>query len=155
MKLLIASILIVSALGGAVGKGGLHELPLPRETVQSGTVFELNVGLAPADARTCAALLADDGRTFCPTVGRRWELIEVERSRIIALANSVATVRPAKRCAPTHGFLFQTTRGPRVVDVSVPCHTLNGRTLSPGAEAELTTFLRGKGLIFGLPPGTR
>ncbi len=151
MPTVVTSILLVTALGS----GGLHELPLARDTVQSGTVFELNVGLVPGDARVCAALLADDGRTFCAAVGRRWELLDVERDRIIALANSAASARPAKRCAPTHAFLFQTTRGPRVIDVAVPCHALNGRALSPGAEAELVTFLRGKGLIFGLPPGTR
>jgi len=149
----VTLVFLAPLVAGAVGKSALHELPIERETVQSGTVFELNVGLAAGDPRTCAALLADDGRTFCPMVGRRWELGELDRGRMVALANSVKAARAARSCAPTHAFLFQTTRGPRVVDVSFACHSLNGRTLSPGAEAELTTFLRGKGLIFGLPSG--
>lgn len=151
MRLLLTSLLLI----GALSKSALHELPIERETVQSGTVFELNVGLPPGDARTCAALLADDGRTFCAMVGRRWELQDIDRNRMIALANSVKGARPARACAPTHSLLFQTTRGPRVVDVSFACHALNGRTMSPGTEAELATFLRGKGLIFGLPAGAR
>ena len=152
MKLLIASLLLLGALN-APSRSALHELPIERTTVQSGTVFELNVGLPPGDARTCRALLADDGRTFCPMVGRRWELGEIDRNRMLALANSAKGTRPGKGCAPTHAFLFQTTIGPRIVDVSFACHTLNGRAMSKGTEAELATFLRGKGLIFGLPPG--
>lgn len=151
MKLLVMSLLLWSA----VGKSALHELPIERETVQSGTVFELNVGLEPRDPRTCGALLGDDGRTFCPMVGRRWELLDVERNRVVALANSVKSARPARACAPSHSFLFQTTRGPRIVDVSFACHSINGRTMSKGTEAELTVFLRGKGLIFGLPKGVQ
>lgn len=149
MKLLVLSLLV----WGAVGKSAVHELPIERATVQSGTVFELNVGLPPGDARTCSALLADDGRTFCPMVGRRWELGDIDRNRMIALANSAKGSRGGRGCAPTHAFLFQTTIGPRIVDVSFACHTLNGRAMSKGTEAELATFLRGKGLIFGLPAG--
>ena len=86
MKLIIASLLLLGALN-APSRSALHELPIERTTVQSGTVFELNVGLPPGDARTCRALLADDGRTFCPMVGRRWELGEIDRNRMLALAN--------------------------------------------------------------------
>lgn len=154
MRFLVLAFLLLSPLAlAAVGKGGLHELPIARETVQSATVFELNVGLAAGDARVCRALLADDGRTFCPMVGRRWELGEIDRGRMVALANSLKAARAARTCAPTHSFLFQTTLGPRIVDLSFACHSLNGRAMSPGVEAELATFLRGKGLIFGLPGG--
>ena len=98
MKLLLTALLLM----GALGKSALHELPVERDTVQSATVFELNVGLARGDARSCDALLAEDGRTFCPMVGRRWELGELDRNRMVALANSVKAARPTKTCAPTH-----------------------------------------------------
>ena len=147
MKLLVIALLLL----GAMGKSELHALPIARETVQSATVFELNVGLPAGDARACNALLSDDGRTFCPMVGRRWELGDIDRARVLALANSVRAGKSARRCLPTHAFLFQTTRGPRVVDVSFACHTMNGSPMSKGVEDDAAVFLRSKGLVAGLP----
>jgi hypothetical protein len=143
--------LVVVALSMAM----VAPVPIPRidpATVQSGEVFELNVALEKSDKRMCSSIL-DVTNRLCPMVGRRYELKQVELTRILGLLNS-ATLAPKKSPAcvgPRHAFVFKTTYGPRVVDVDFECHALNAHPMPKSVERELVTFLRSMGLVRHLP----
>lgn len=99
------------------------------------------------DNPVCPALL-DRDRRFCGS-GRRFELRRGERERALALINGGG---PPRACGerPTHAFLVQTTRGPRVVTVSFRCKTIGGRAFTGTAEQDAAAFFRAQGLVVGL-----
>lgn len=145
MKSVLLSFFVVTVVSHSAD---VHKLPIDAATVQSAAVWELNVG-ANADKDRCRSLVSSGGTT-CPRAGRRYELFGVPRSRALELVNAPSS-SSGRACAPTHALEFQTTKGRRVVDVSFACHTLNGRAMARTTEAELATFLRGFGLVVGLP----
>jgi hypothetical protein len=111
-------------------------------TVQS--VAAVEVAATP----TCTTLQDKDGRPCGVT--RKVELRRALAERAVAIINASATPK-ACREAPTHAFVVHTTRGTRVVPISLRCGTIGGRGFtSPAIAGETRDFLRGQGLTTGL-----
>ena len=130
-----AVVAVVSAPPAAAG-------PVDAGTVQAAYVAEI-------DAAKCAALVDKDGRP-CGVV-RRFPLKNIDRARGLSLVNDNLKGAPKSCTQKTrHAFVFETTKGVRVVDVNFGCHALDGKALSNKAETELATFMRLYGLVNGL-----
>lgn len=115
--------------------------PIDPGTVQSIDAVEVK------DDPGCPDLL-DRDRRFCGS-GRRFELRRTERERALALINGDGAPRACSE-RPTHAFLVQTTKGPRVVTVSFRCKTIGGRVFTGTAEQDAAAFFRAQGLVHGL-----
>jgi len=115
--------------------------PIEPGIVQSIDVVEVK------DDPACPDLL-DRDRRFCGT-GRRFELRRAERERALTLINGDGAPRGCSE-RPTHAFLVQTTKGPRVVTVSFRCKTIGGRAFTGTAEQDAAAFFRAQGLVHGL-----
>jgi hypothetical protein len=115
--------------------------PIDPGTVQSIDAVEVK------DDPGCPDLL-DRDRRFCGS-GRRFELRRAERERALALINGDGAPRACGE-RPTHAFLVQTTKGPRVVTVSFRCKTIGGRAFTGTAEQDAAAFFRAPGLVHGL-----
>lgn len=135
---------VAAASSGTPAQGGLraNSGPVEAGTIQSVAVYEL-------DAAKCPALVDKDGRV-CGAV-RKFELKANDRARALSLVNDNLKGAP-KACLQKaqHAFVFETTKGLRVVDVNFACHTLGGRALANKSEREIAGFMRLYGLVNGL-----
>ncbi len=111
-------------------------------TVQSVSAAEV---VPTAD---CPTLQGKDGRP-CGVV-RQVELRRIDRDRALALLNAAQPLPPkSKPCkeAPTHALIVHTTKGTKVVAISLKCGTIG--TASAQVN-ETRDFLRAQGLHTGL-----
>jgi len=116
------------------------------QIVEPGSVQSVSAAeVAPTAA--CPTLQDKDGRP-CGVV-RKIELRRALGERAVVLINSAGDVKPCKEPA-THAFILQTTKGTKVLPVSVRCGTVGGRALPTTTTTEVRDFLRSQGLITGL-----
>ncbi len=133
-----ALVSVVAASSGTPANSG----PVDAGTVQNVAVYEL-------DAAKCPSLIDKDGRV-CGAV-RKFDLKSIDRARALSLVNDNLKGAP-KSCLQKaqHAFVFETTKGLRVVDVNFACHALGGRALANKSEREIAGFMRLYGLVNGL-----